>query len=246
MPSGFYYCDGREMPLTHPDHGPMADIPRQEDGSIHAYYYCSKQEWEDWGFEPEPPPRRSRHDGWDVKSQKVFIETLAATASVTDAAKAAGESRTSAYALRNRADAAAFRAAWDKALRVSVSALAGTAFDRAVNGVEEPVYHKGGHVGHRRRYDNKLLMFLLRVRDPLNYAPLDDLQGWLRHRDVEPQGALEKPVERLIAAEAEWGRRVDPASRGAVTLGADPTVQAAPAALGEERTGALPSPDTPS
>lgn len=37
-----------------------------------------------------------------------------------------------------------------------------------------------------------------------------------------------------------------PGVRGAVTLGADPTVQAAPAALGEERTGALPSPDTPS
>lgn len=199
------------------------------------------------GFRARAPARRSRHDGWDAQSQKTFIETLAATASVTDAAKAAGKSRNSAYALRNRADAAAFQAAWDDALRASVAVLAGTAFDRAINGIEEPIYYKGHHVGHRQRHDNKLLMFLLRVRDPLNYAPLDDLQEWLRHRDSEPQASLEAPVERLIAAEKEWERRVEADSPGAVTLGNDPKVQSpTEAELAGARGGALPSPNDPS
>ena len=36
--SGFYYRNGRPIPPTHPDHGPMHLIPRQHDGSFAAYY----------------------------------------------------------------------------------------------------------------------------------------------------------------------------------------------------------------
>ena len=36
--------------------------------------------------------------------------------------------------------------------------------DRALNGVEEPVYHRGELVGTRRVYNDRLLMFLLRNR----------------------------------------------------------------------------------
>jgi hypothetical protein len=36
--TGFFYRNGDEIPPTHPDHGPMHLIPRQEDGSFDAYY----------------------------------------------------------------------------------------------------------------------------------------------------------------------------------------------------------------
>jgi hypothetical protein len=205
---GLLVRDDRPLPPTHPDQGPMELVPRQEDGRISAYYYCSKEELAACGSDG-PPPRRHRHDGWTVARQKEFLELLAATASVSDAARGVGMSRTSAYRLYNRADAGAFRAAWDQALAAARNVLATTAFDRAVNGAEEIVYYKGQRIGVRWKFNDRLLMFLLRVRDPLNYAPLDDLQGWLRHRDVEPHRPIEPALERLVKAEEAWGRRIE-------------------------------------
>jgi hypothetical protein len=223
--------DDRPLAPTHPDHGPMELVPRQEDGSISAYYYCSKQELDEIGVEG-PPPRRSRHDGWTIERQKEFLEVLAASASVSDAARAVDMSRTSAYRLYNRADAGAFRAAWDQALAAARNVLATTAFDRAVNGSEEIVYHQGRRVGVRWKYNDRLLMFLLRVRDPLNFAPLGDLQGWLRHRDVEPHRPIEPALDRLASAEAEWGRRVS--DDRAPAIAAAPEPPALPLAVPDE------------
>lgn len=231
--SGFFYRDGRPIPPTHPDHGPMALLPRQQDGSFAAYYYCSREELEDAEID-RPPPRRHRHDGFTAERQRIFIETLAATASVADAARAADIARTTAYRLYNSADAPGFRAAWDGALRMAMNVLATTAFDRAVNGVEEIVYHKGDRVGVRWKYNDRLLMFLLRVRDPLNFAPLDDLQGWLRHRDAETPRPLEPALDRLAAAEQAWGDRLDPPPNAALRhLAADDPAPALPAVEGD-------------
>lgn len=205
--SGFYYLSGNPVPPTHPDHGPMHRLPRQPDGGFSAYYYCSREELHEWGIE-HPPPQRHRHDGFTPEKIAIFIRTLRATGSVTDAARAAGITRKSAYDLYGREDAGYFRAAWDEALRGPANqVLAATAYDRAINGVEEAVWYKGEFRGWRVRHDNRLLMWLLRVRDPLNFAPLDDLQGWLRHRDVEPHLPVEPMVDRLAAAERAWEQR---------------------------------------
>lgn len=106
--------------------------------------------------------------------QSAFLDALAACGSVTRAARAVGLSRTAVYNLRNRQDpgAEAFRVAWDGALKQAVAVLAETAFERALNGVEEPVFHKGEQVGTRTRHNDKLLMFLLRTLDPDTYAPI--------------------------------------------------------------------------
>ncbi len=48
--------------------------------------------------------------------------------------------------------------------------------ERALHGIEEPVFWKGEQVGTRRRYNDKLLMFLLRGRDPFHFAPFPDLR----------------------------------------------------------------------
>jgi hypothetical protein len=90
-------------------------------------------------------------------------------------------------------------------LKASVHVLATTAFDRAVNGTQEQIWHNGRMIGFREKHHDRLLMYLLRVRDPLNYAPLHDLDGWQRRRAIEQRPAGIGPaLDRLEAAERAW------------------------------------------
>lgn len=183
-----------------PKPDPFHHIPRRADGSIAPFYALDHQALEQLR---QDTPRRVRQDGWTLERQQRFIERLAATASVTDAARFIGKSRQSARDLYNRSPQ--FRAAWDEALRAAVSVLVETAFDRAVNGVQEQVYHRGRMVGFREKYNDRLLMFLLRVRDPLNFAPLAELEAGQRHRVIEDRSRGIAPVlDRLEAAETAW------------------------------------------
>lgn len=132
-----------------------------------------------------PVPVRSRHDGWSHLKQLTYIQVLADTGCVTEAAHAVGMSVTSAYALRRRPDAVSFREAWDVALDYGVSRLADAALGRAINGVATPVFYKGEQIGERRSYDEKLTMFLLRYRRPDRYGHwLNDQQATLAHPDA--------------------------------------------------------------
>lgn len=63
---------------------------------------------------PPSPQRRIRYDGWTRTKRVTFLVTLAASGRVTFAARSAGLSRKSAYALKARD--AAFAALWDRAL----------------------------------------------------------------------------------------------------------------------------------
>lgn len=124
----------------------------------------------------QPVPRKSKH-GWTPERQAQFLAHLAATGSVTLAAKSCGLSRESAYALRAAPKAASFAAAWDKAVQIGISALKAEAIDRAINGTREPVWHAGKQVGTRLRYNNQLTMRLLTHYDrpaatPEQQAPL--------------------------------------------------------------------------
>ena len=121
---------------------------------------------------PAVPPR-PRHDGFTPERQALFLDALANSGSVSVAAEAAGISRTAVYNLRNRegADGETFRSAWDDRLKQAVAVLAETAFQRAVHGVEEPVFYKGEQCGTRMRYNDRLLIFLLKTLDPDTYAP---------------------------------------------------------------------------
>jgi len=244
--TGFFYRNGDEIPPTHPDHGPMHLIPRQQDGSYAAYYYCSKAELACME-NPAPPPRRHRRDGFSPERQEEFCGHLRGTGSITDAAHLTGVSRSTVYNLLSSPDAAAFRAAVEEALKGTDILLEATALDRAINGQEEIVYYKGQRVGVRWKYDNRLLMSLLRARNPLKYAPLSEIEGWLRRRGLEPPPDLEGMLDRLHAAEAEWGRRLpgegdpaalppaSPAAAGpALEPPAAPALQAPAAAPGGE------------
>lgn len=118
-----------------------------------------------------PVPRRNeRHDGWTEERQRAFIEALADTGSVAAACKAVDMSTVGAYHLRRQKGAESFRAAWQKALDLGVEKIEDVAMDRALNGVDEPLYSYGKLVGTRKRYNDRLLMFMLRNRAPERFA----------------------------------------------------------------------------
>ncbi|MCL9981911.1 MAG: hypothetical protein NBV60_02020 [Erythrobacter sp.] len=118
-----------------------------------------------------PVPRKcERHDGWTPERQSAFIEALADTGSVDAACKAVNMSTVGAYHLRRQPEAESFRKAWEAALQLGVARVEDVVMDRALNGVEEPLYSYGKLIGTRRRYNDRLLMFILRNRAPERFA----------------------------------------------------------------------------
>jgi hypothetical protein len=127
------------------------------------------------GFDPTrydwvPVLKKKRHDGWSPEKQRTFIEVLADTGNVTRAARAVGMSRDRCYALRRSPGAENFDRAWDAALAAASRQLIDVAFERAIDGVEEPVFSKEGQrIACRTRYNDRLLMFLMRAHAPAVY-----------------------------------------------------------------------------
>jgi hypothetical protein len=157
-----------------------------------------------------PAKLRRRHDGWTPKKQVAFIEALAQCGCVDEACQRVGMHRSSAYDLRARKNAEAFRAAWDAALDHAVQRLSDAAFGRAINGVSRPVFYKGELIGERTYFDERLTMFMLRYRDPARYGKWRDQM----RVDVPPDGiaqhlhALTDRVEDDAACDAMGAPRL--------------------------------------
>ncbi|MBC2665925.1 hypothetical protein H7F51_10345 [Novosphingobium flavum] len=94
-----------------------------------------------------------------------FLRALAGTHCVHSAARSVGMSRQSAYRLRARLKGEPFDIAWEAAFQHTYDALAQAALERALHGVEVPVFHKGEQVGAYRKYDERLTAFLLARRN---------------------------------------------------------------------------------
>lgn len=155
---------------------------------------------------------RYRYDGWTPDKQAHFIERLADCGCVEEAVRSVGMSRNSAYALRRRDDAQAFRLAWDAAMDAAVARLNDAAMARAINGVPVPIFQGGEQVGERRHFDERLTMFLLRYRDPTRYGKWLDRMEASRHPEG-PTTILTYRLGRLLRAawtafDAAW--RGDP------------------------------------
>lgn len=113
---------------------------------------------------PETRPaihHRYRDDGWTADVQRKFIHALAACGSVVEACRVANRSASSAYRLRAKPEAQAFRDAWAAATAMAYRQVFELAMDRAVIGVEQPVYHNGEHVGFKTTHSDRLLCYLL-------------------------------------------------------------------------------------
>ncbi len=158
-----------------------------------------------------PVRRVARYDGWTEEKQRRFIEVLADTGLVGTAVKAVGLTRESAYRLRRAAGAEAFAAAWDAARHHAGGLIEDIAFERAIEGVGVPVFNEHGEeIASRTRYDNRLLVFLLRrlradrYGDDLRAAPSPGAADAppplaITLRALEP--ALPAPPEQLLGEE---------------------------------------------
>jgi hypothetical protein len=98
---------------------------------------------------------------------ETFLTAIAEGAHVRLAAAVAKVHFTLPYKRRRFDDA--FRAAWDEAMEIGMEALEGEAARRAYHGVEEPVFYNGVQCGSVTKYSDKLLMFLLKARNPAKY-----------------------------------------------------------------------------
>lgn len=135
-----------------------------------------------------PVPRKcQRFDGWTPERQRGFIEALAETGSPKHAARTVGMTPEGAYLLRRHPEGEEFRKAWEAALALGVQRLEDIALERAIHGIEVPVYSYGKLVGTRRVYNDALLMFLLRNRAPHRFAA-----DSLHNLDAASRSSLER------------------------------------------------------
>jgi hypothetical protein len=194
-----------------------------------------------------PVPLRQRHDGWTPDRQMDFIEALAETACVAQAAKEVGMAPRSAYRLRANPDAQAFRLAWDAALDVGVRRLGDAVLARAVHGVSRPVFYQGEQVGERIHYPERLAMWILRLRDPERFGawretpqrPADHFDGpalWFTRMLLQLQ-------DMLLAADKDGNPAIPDPAVMAQAFGLDPATFAPPPPAGSPADGA--PPDTP-
>jgi hypothetical protein len=144
------------------------------------------------------PDSRKRNAGWSAERQRLFLTNLAETGSVHLASAAARLSARSAYRLRARSPA--FAAAWDTADQLAVGRLSAIAFDRAINGRIEQVWHEGTLVTEKRLPSDRLLMWLLARLDPRRFAA-----PWEMRHDgaADPQGAARESFPALLEALAD-------------------------------------------
>lgn len=150
-------------------------------------------------FEPEPSRKVG---GWSAARQMLFIETLAETGSVHLAARSAGLSARAAYALRIRS--APFAAAWDAAQQLAVGRLSALAFDRAIHGRVEQIYHQGELVGEKRMPSERLLMWLLARLDPRRFAaPWERVAGDAADPQADAQAAFPALLGKLVDTPAD-------------------------------------------
>ena len=120
-------------------------------------------------FDPVVTPNQRKNSITPVL-QRAFIAHLAANGIVRDAARHIGRSSEALYRLRQRPDATGFRMAWERALDWSMTRLEDSAFARALQGEERPVFARGELIGSTRHYNDALVMFFLRNRLPQRYG----------------------------------------------------------------------------
>jgi hypothetical protein len=110
-------------------------------------------------------PYVAPEDRWTKPKMAEFLRVLGATQSVAAAASSVEMSRQSAYKLRNRLKGQPFDIAWEAAFQHGYDALHQAALERALHGIEVPVFYHGEQVGTRRHFDERLTTWFLSRRN---------------------------------------------------------------------------------
>ena len=134
-----------------------------------------------------PVLRRPRSDGWTPQRQRDFIAALADDGRVEHAARQVGMSVNSCYRLRRSPGGENFARAWEVARVHAANRLIDIAFDRVIDGSEEPVFDKeGNRVGRRMRQDVRMHKWLLSAFFPERFR--------YAHKDVRSPNEPPPPV----------------------------------------------------
>jgi hypothetical protein len=215
----------RQPGAAHPHLPPDLNLDLTREGE--AMPLVSTKLFTAWDTAPSPPdgsPERSRrapaqrHDGWTPEKERRFLTNLAETGVVTDACRACGMSRESAYARRNSAAGHAFALGWDAAILLSRAATADDVASRSRHGVIDRIYRNGELVMERHRFDNRLTMaHLTRLdrlaaeaeRRPEVHAVAAEYDRYL---DLLPQGNA--GAQRFLAARFPLNRDGEPRAPG--------------------------------
>lgn len=196
-----------QIPEPAPEPVPPPPPPRQAGGAAKAAGNAAKPrpaaqspESEEDILPPADPPARARrpaHKDWNREKMAAFLRELAASQSVSQAARSVGMSRQSAYRLRNRLVGTPFDLGWEVALEAGMGQLAHAVLDRAVNGVEMPHYYKGELVGTHRHFDERLAIWVL--NNPWKVGRMQiarefSAEGW------------DRLLERIESGSLDWQR----------------------------------------
>lgn len=114
-------------------------------------------------------------DGNRHPKKAAFLAAFAETGNVTAAAKAADINRTLHYQwLETDTD---YAKRFEEAREQAVERMEREALRRAIEGWEEPVFHKGEVCGTVRKFSDTLLIFLLKGNAPQKYRERHEVSG---------------------------------------------------------------------
>ena len=129
------------------------------------------------------PTASTRHDGWTAERQRGFVAALSLHGGVAQAARMVGMTPQTASRLRRRPGAEDFVRAWDLALAIGRQRSWEEAVRRGRDGHVTPVTRNGRVIGHRHRFDNRLL-FAACYGSPMGRFPYEGSE--VRDRLPEP------------------------------------------------------------
>jgi hypothetical protein len=203
-------------PFRVPDEaaaGPFADAPAEPsaDPAVEPSY--------PWDEAPPPPSDdpdspRQRHDAFTEARKCAYLKALVKTGCILDACRLVGPSPRTVY--RHQESDPRFLNHCGAALRMSGTPLELTAWQQAVEGVEQE-YCVAGEVRVRRRYDANLLRLLLQGSNPKKYGPRPGFKRkrLLRHerkqmeREIRAEIAAETPEDSFEEAIAQLDKALD-------------------------------------
>lgn len=107
--------------------------------------------------------------------QRAFLASYAESGNITYAAECAGVSAATHH--NDWKHDPVYWAAFEAAHEMACDRLELEARRRAVEGVREPVFHRGRLVGHITKHSDALLMFLLKAERRQKFSPARDAAG---------------------------------------------------------------------
>lgn len=102
------------------------------------------------------------------RARETFLEVLAETCNVSEAARGAGIGRRTAYEWRETEPE--FAAAWKDAEEAAADKLEREAWRRAVEGTDKPVTFQGVITATYKEYSDRMLEILLKAHRPEKYV----------------------------------------------------------------------------